>query len=240
MRGVALVESLRQDLGYAIRALRKSPGFSVVAIASLALAIGANTTIFSFVNAILLRPLPYPAPDRLVVLREERVAVPARPLSVHPAEFLEWRARAALSSRSRSCSRRRSTCMGPTAPNRCRACSGHRDCSACSASARRRPRLYGRRHRGGGPPVVVLGHGFWRRRFGGDPGVVGRRLRCRTARSPIVGVAPAGFRIGSTEPDVVHAARDRSRRTRRARIARLRMLRAFEARRHARQRRAPR
>jgi ABC-type antimicrobial peptide transport system permease subunit len=65
------VESFRQDLAYALRALRKSLAFTAVAVLSLAIGIGANTTIFTFVNAVLLRPLPYPDSERLVAVREQ-------------------------------------------------------------------------------------------------------------------------------------------------------------------------
>jgi len=92
-RGLALVDGFRQDVRYALRALRKSPGFSTVAILSLAIGIGANTTIFTFVSAVLLRPLPYPGSDRLVVLHEHKLDS-GEPLNVHPVNFVEWRARA--------------------------------------------------------------------------------------------------------------------------------------------------
>ena len=105
-RGIAaLVDSVRRDLTYAVRA-SESPGFTTVVVLSLALGIGANTTIFTSVNAVLLRPLPYPGPDRLVVLRERQLAGqseqgggPASPtldntVNVHPLNFMEWRARA--------------------------------------------------------------------------------------------------------------------------------------------------
>src|ERR687887_87399 len=175
-RGLTLIDSLRQDVTYALQALRKSPGFSAVAILSLAIGIGANTTIFTFVNAVLLKPLPYPGSDRLVVLHEHTLGS-AAPLNVHPVNFVEWRGRA------RSF---KSLALMQTPPLNVMGSHGAEQISRILTT----PELFrvfglvpalGRPFTEedtwpGSNQVVVLGYGFWQRWFGGDPSVLGRQL----------------------------------------------------------------
>jgi putative ABC transport system permease protein len=200
-RGLALVDSLRQDVTYALRALRKSPGFSTVAILSLAIGIGANTTIFTFVNSVLLRPLPYPDSGRLVVLHEHKLDS-GEPLLVHPVNFVQWRARArsfeALS-------------LVQTPPLNVMGSNGAEQIGRVMTTSElfqvfRVSPVLGRgfteeETRPGSNQVVILGYGFWQRWFGGDPGVLGRQLAMPNGSLTVVGVAPPGFRIGLTEPD---------------------------------------
>lgn len=198
-----VLDHTRQDLRAAVRGLRNSPGFTAVAILSLAVGIGATTTIFSFVNAVFLRPLPYPTAQRLVVLNEhERTA--SEPLNVHPANFLAWR------SRARSFE---ALTLAQAPPLNVMGSGGAEQISRVQATEEIfrvfgvTPAL-GRGFtpddtRPGSGQVVVLGHGFWQRWFGGDPGVVGRPLPVQDGALTIVGVAPPGFRIGSIEPEVL-------------------------------------
>ncbi|HEV8365753.1 MAG TPA: ABC transporter permease, partial [Gemmatimonadaceae bacterium] len=201
-RGLALVDSVRQDVTYAFRALRKSPGFSTVAILSLAIGIGANTTIFTVVNEVLLRPLPYPDSDRLVVLHEHKLDSP-EPLNVHPVNFVEWRSRAHSFE---------ALALVQTPPLNVMGSNGAEQIGRILTTSElfqvfKVSPVLGRAFteeetRPGSSRVVILGYGFWQRWFGGDPGVLGRQLAV-PAGSPltIVGVAPLGFRIGLTEPD---------------------------------------
>ena len=200
-RGITLIDSLRQDLSYALRSLRKSPGFSTVAILSLALGIGANTTIFTFVNAVLLRPLPYPEPQRLVVLREQPEGS-LETVNVHPVNFVEWRARARSFEALALVQTPPLNVLSPTGAEQVARVQTTPDLFGVFGVA---PML-GRAFRDldarpGADNVVVLGYGFWQRWFGGDPSVVGRQLPVREGSLTIVGVAPPGMRVGLMEPD---------------------------------------
>jgi hypothetical protein len=202
LRAIQTIDNLRQDLTYAVRALRKSPGFSIVAILSLAIGIGANTTIFTFVNGVLLRPLPYADSSRLVVLHEHKLGS-AEHLNVHPVNYVEWRARAHSFE---------SLVLVQAPPLNVIGSNGAEQVARLLTTAelfkvfRVNPAL-GRgfteeETRPGNDRVAIIGYGFWQRWYGGDRGVIGRQLAVPDGSLTIIGVAPARFRVGAAEPDV--------------------------------------
>ena len=200
-RGLALVDALRQDVAYALRGLRKGPGFATVAVLSLALGIGANTTIFTFVNAVLLRPLPYPGSDRLVVLREQPPGGEGT-VNVHPQNFLEWRARARSFEALALVQAPPLNVIGADGAEQINRVQTTAELFGVFGVSPARGRAFTPEEtRPGDHDVVILGHGFWQRWFGGDPAVVGRRLAVRDGSLTIIGVAPPGLRIGLFEPD---------------------------------------
>jgi predicted permease len=187
------LDGLMRDARIAVRMLRRNPGYSAVAVLTLALGIGANTAVFSVVNGVLLRPLPYPEPDRLVALFQTDSRGARRlPWSVPNLREIEGATRAfaaIVGYRSRDL-----TLTGLGDPQLVNA-------TAVSGSILGvfgvRPAL-GRDIRRdetlpGGRAVVVVSHAFWRQRLGGDPSAVGRTLQLSGASYEIVGVAPAGF-----------------------------------------------
>ena len=201
-RGLALVDGLRQDVTYALRALRKSPGFSTVAILSLAIGIGANTTIFTFVNAVLLEPLPYPASDRLVTLSEHTLDS-SKPLSVHPTSFVAWRARARSFEALALTQSPPLNVMGPDGAEQLSRLMTTGELFQTFGVAPVLGRNFTEDElRPRSAAVVILGHGFWQRRFGGDPSVLGRQLILPDGSLTIVGVGPPRLRIGVVEPEV--------------------------------------
>jgi len=192
-RGVHVMESLFQDLRYGLRTLRKSPGFTAVALFTLALGIGANTAIFSVVYGVLLRPLPYRDPSRLMVLNETTPRVGT--VSVSYPNFLDWRAE------SRALAEMAAVCgvsfnlAGISQPENI---SGEAVSPNFLSMLGVRPFL-GRdfdpsEEKAGAAPVVLLGYPLWQSHFGGDRNVIGRMIALDGRGYTIIGVLPPGFR----------------------------------------------
>jgi predicted permease len=186
------MDSLRQDLRQAGRALRARPGFTAVAVVTLALGVGANTAIFSVVNALLIRPLPVEDVDRLVfgmALREG-----FDPFGTSLLEYALYRDQAPSLASSGLGAPRLFNLVGQGDPEHVR---GAAVMASYLATLGVRPSL-GRiftaeEDEPGGPPVALVGHGLWQRRFGGDPGILGTWLELEGRSHSIVGVMPPGF-----------------------------------------------
>ena len=199
-----LLADFFQDLRYAVRMQRKNPGFTIVAVIALALGIGANTAIFSVVNTVLLRPLPYKDPERLVMVWEDASRHGYPRDTPAAANFVDWRDQnqvfegmAAIADESfnltgygRSRTTRKADAFQQTS-FRCSE-SSHRS-DACLRAAEDQP---------GAQRVVLLSYALWQRRFGGDPGIVGQSLTLNGERYIVVGVMPRGFSFLRGRPGV--------------------------------------
>ncbi|HEX7117854.1 MAG TPA: ABC transporter permease [Longimicrobiales bacterium] len=185
------MDTVYQELRYAYRALRRSPGFTLVAVLTLALGTGANTAIFSAVNAVLLRPLPYPEPDRVVRVFD---TFDGRPATLSPPNFYDYReqARSFEAIGAYYGTSYALTGEGPAAQiQAARASAGVFEALGIRPAL---GRTFGPAEEVvGSDRVVVLGHGLWQRRFGGDPAVIGRAIRLDGESYAVVGVMPPGF-----------------------------------------------
>ncbi len=187
---------LRQDLSGAVRGLRRAPGFAVVAILTLALGIGANSAIFSVVRSVLLAPLPYPAADRLVQLwTDERASGRASPEWLTPPDFLDWQRESRTFQSMAAYQGWNPDLTGTGDPE---AIEGGSVTAGFFATLGVRPAL-GRDFTSAdddaaAPPVVIVSDGFWRRRLGADPAILGRALTLNGEPWTVVGVLPRGFR----------------------------------------------
>lgn len=185
------------DFRYALRQLIKAPSFTLVAIITLALGIGACTAIFSVVNTVLLRPLDYPDPDRLVIIRETQL--PKFPeFSVSPPNFLDWQKQAKSYEHLAATTSASLNLTGEGEPQRLtavKATAHYFDVYGVKPILGRmllpEEDAVGKNH------VVVLSYGFWQRVFGGARDVVGRSVQLNGEPYQIVGVAPYGFGVAS-------------------------------------------
>jgi predicted permease len=217
-----MIENVLQDARHALRALRRSPGFTVVAVLTLALGIGATTTIFGIVNAVVLRPLPFPAPDRLV--RVWDVNPHGGDFSTSDATYLDLRERnrsflemAAFSDTKRSvvitggCASSTADCEPVRLQSAAVTSSLFPLLGIAPALGRTFSSMEDRP--GGDSRVVVIGHDLWARRFGSDPKLIGRDVTLDGGRYTVIGVMPDSFAFPNPAelwvPLVLDPARDR-------------------------------
>lgn len=202
----SMIDSLAQDLQHAFRALRKSPGTSALIILTLALAVGINTAVFSIVNAVLLQPLPYHDPERLIQLWEVTPDT-GWGFTFSPPNFVSYREQVTLLEEIVAYGSASLTLTGSGEPERLPAM----QVSAGFFEFLGVSMLHGRPFlreedsfvaEPGTNAVVILSHGTWQRRFGEDPEVVGTTIRLDGIPRTVVGIVPAGFRFGSSTPEL--------------------------------------
>src|SRR5580765_3966925 len=191
------MNSLLQDLGYSLRQLRKSPGFAAVAIATLALGIGANATIFTLFNASLLRPLPYKDPHRLVVLWS---TIPrwgfSGPGSLTDPDYVQWEQQNQVFEQIAAFRGQTSNLTGNGIPERLVGSAATASLFPLLGASPELGRAFSADERlPGHENVVLLSHGVWARRFGSDPGLVGKPIRLDGRSFTVLGVMPAGFQF---------------------------------------------
>ena len=203
-RGVRWLEDALWDARFALRTLRHNPALSGAAILTLALGIGANTAIFSAVNAVILRPLPFPHPERLVMLSEDNPEKGWRRQVAAPANYLDWKERVhAFEDVAAYAPGGGTTLSGLDAPQRVRERLVTGNYFAVLQVRPAAGRVFTDAETwSGGTPVTVVSHRLARNLFGGDERAVGRTVSLDGTRTEIVGVMPAKFTFAADSFDL--------------------------------------
>ena len=196
VRGLRLVEDLSQDVRYGARVLLKSPGFSLVAVLTLALGIGASTAIFSVVNALLLRALPYRNADRVVIVWEENRPRENHMNTVSPANFLDWKDQAQSFDEMAAFYDARVNLTNAGEPEEIPAQVSTGNLFALLGVGPVLGRFYTvEDEEPGRDDVVVLSYGLWQRRFGGARDIIGQKITLNNQNLEVIGVAPPDFKF---------------------------------------------
>ena len=189
---ITMFVHMLHDARYALRQLARTPAFTVVALLTLALGIGASTTIFSVVNGVLLRPLPYPEPDAIVRVHE--IVPQYGEFTVAPANLVDWRQQTTVFEHIAGYTTDRGTYIGDSGPVMLTGATVSWDlfdllrvAPAIGRSFRAEEDVPGKN------TVIVISHGLWQRVFGQDPSVVGRAVTLSGVPVTVVGVMPPGF-----------------------------------------------
>jgi putative ABC transport system permease protein len=193
IRAGVLLDTLWRDLRYGVRMLARSPGFTAVAVLALALGIGANTAIFSAVHAVLLTPLPYHDPDRLVFVWEDASHLGSPKDGAAPANYFDWKTQNQVFADMAAVVWRTADFTGDGPPEMV---NGHDVLGNLFDVLGVRPLLGRTLTAADDAPsenVVIISHRLWQRRFGADPRIIGRPILMYQEKYTVVGVMPGGF-----------------------------------------------
>jgi predicted permease len=197
IKGGGLMETLLQDLRYGARILSKNPGFTLTAVVTLSLGVGVNTAIFSLINAVLLRPLPYPQPERIMTIWEESAAAGVAKQNFAPGNYADLKAQQTVFERTAALARSEMSLTGDDEPEKLEGVAvvdpdAFQILGVTPAAGRLfLPGEYIR----GANKVVLISHGFGRRRFGGAADAIDKELTLNGEKFVIVGVLPANFQF---------------------------------------------
>jgi len=196
------VEDLLRDIRHVSRGLRRTPGFAIAVVLTLALGIGGNTAIFSVVDQVLLRPLPYPNGDELVTVYEAGLAEPGH-FSVSPANWLDWQRQSRTVAAFAAWRPSAFTLTGTGEPVRVNGQLVSSEFFPLLGVAPLLGRTISERDdRPNAPPVAVISYELWQRRFARDPNTIGRVVQFSARSVEIIGIMPAGFRFIYQDNDV--------------------------------------
>jgi predicted permease len=185
-----------KDLRYGIRSLLKHPGFTAIAVITLALGIGANTAMFSVINAVLLRPLPYHDPDRVVTIWEESPERDLYQLPISYANYRDWMDQNHVFEQISAYTFTNLNLTGAGEPARLSTVRTSANLFSLVGATPRLGRTFlAEEDKEGGNRVVILGHAFWQSRFGSDPAILGKSLTLNNQSHTVVGVMAPNFQF---------------------------------------------
>jgi predicted permease len=189
------MQTLWQDLRYGARMLLKKPGFTIVAVLTLALGIGANTAIFSVVDAVLLRPLPFPHPEQIVLVRDDLTGRQIEDVGMSVDELRDFQERSDVFEQISAVWPVDANLTGSDRPERIELLAVSPNYFSLLGASAQMGRVFGPQDQAlGFAEGVVISDGLWRRLFGADPNVLGRKVRADSDIYTIIGVMPPGFR----------------------------------------------
>jgi len=187
------MRTLLADLRYGYRLLRQAPGFTLIAICALALGIGANTAIFSTLDAVLLRPLPYDDPDRVMMVYEDATSIGFSRNTPAPANYFDWRAQNHVFTDMAATRGRSMSITGDGTPEQLYGQAVTPNFFSVLGVTPLMGRAFTEEEDRNAAQVVLISHRLWQRRYSGDASVLNRTILLNDARYTIAGVMPRDF-----------------------------------------------